>query len=388
MAGYVQDDWKPTARLTLNLGLRYEIQTGPYSNRVQPGGQAAPWPPRASRPRRKNDTNNFGPRVGFAYDVNGRRASSSCAAATGRYYDEIFQNITLYEKWSQIRPARLNFVHALAVAVHARTQYAANRDAIRARASWTRASPGSRSAHHGPRPGAALRRTTFNVGFSVAPADDAGLRRRLRPLDRQGRDRALAGSTPPQNVNTRLSPAGVFDSAHRAATSSRATAATRSSTASTSPARYRTPQGAGPRHLRLDEGQEHVQRLPHPAQRHHERQLGARLRPAPNDIRHRVTWARCSSCRPTSRSPRPSREHGQAVQRPGRPRRPQRLRARHRSRPRARSSRATRSARDPLGTATRRQRRPGLLHVGRAALEDVQARQATGPSRCSSRSST
>ncbi len=26
---YVQDDWRPTPKLTLNLGLRYEIQTAP-----------------------------------------------------------------------------------------------------------------------------------------------------------------------------------------------------------------------------------------------------------------------------------------------------------------------------------------------------------------------
>jgi outer membrane receptor protein involved in Fe transport len=33
---YLQDDWKPTSKLTLNLGIRYEIQT-PYTSRHNQG---------------------------------------------------------------------------------------------------------------------------------------------------------------------------------------------------------------------------------------------------------------------------------------------------------------------------------------------------------------
>jgi hypothetical protein len=76
----------------------------------------------------KNDYNNFGPRVGFAYDVNGN-AKFVVRGGYGIYYDEIFQNITLYEKWSD--PATpLNFV-TLSPPPFTPAEFAANRQAIR-----------------------------------------------------------------------------------------------------------------------------------------------------------------------------------------------------------------------------------------------------------------
>jgi len=84
---YVQDDWKVTPKLTLNLGLRYEIQTAPtYRHNV-----ASVFNPNASNPigttigqtlpgalqflssnqRGSYDTNfdNWAPRVGFTYQT-------------------------------------------------------------------------------------------------------------------------------------------------------------------------------------------------------------------------------------------------------------------------------------------------------------------------------
>ena len=64
-AFFGQDDWKVTPRLTLNLGLRWDYEQMPstFSNLVNPGiPQSAHFP---------SDKNNFGPRIGFAYDLFG-----------------------------------------------------------------------------------------------------------------------------------------------------------------------------------------------------------------------------------------------------------------------------------------------------------------------------
>jgi hypothetical protein len=91
-AGYFQDDWRATDRLTLNLGLRYEVfstikehndEEGTFDfnslSLIVPKGQAAqltpmiaasiPLRPIASRGLIDPDLNNFAPRVGFAYKL-------------------------------------------------------------------------------------------------------------------------------------------------------------------------------------------------------------------------------------------------------------------------------------------------------------------------------
>jgi hypothetical protein len=61
---YIQDTWRVSRPLTLNLGLRYEYQKLPQP---EEGNPRYPLTQRFAQ-----DKNNFGPRLGFTYDVGGR----------------------------------------------------------------------------------------------------------------------------------------------------------------------------------------------------------------------------------------------------------------------------------------------------------------------------
>ncbi len=75
---FIQDDWKATKRLTLNLGLRYDLLTSPYElNNRQSNFDIASGTLKLAgangNSRALVDTNftNFAPRAGFAYDIFG-----------------------------------------------------------------------------------------------------------------------------------------------------------------------------------------------------------------------------------------------------------------------------------------------------------------------------
>jgi hypothetical protein len=80
---FAQDDIRLTPHLTINLGLRYELQTLPdpqIPNSLEPRTFVFP-----------SDKNNFGPRVGFAYSF-GEESNTSLRGGYGIYYGRIINS--------------------------------------------------------------------------------------------------------------------------------------------------------------------------------------------------------------------------------------------------------------------------------------------------------
>src|SRR6185369_17611884 len=83
---FLQDDWRVSPRLTLNLGVRYEYQRNPNPPNPNPAL------PRTDQ--KVDDRNNFGPRIGFAWDVKGD-GKMSIRGGWGLYYGRVI-NSTVY----------------------------------------------------------------------------------------------------------------------------------------------------------------------------------------------------------------------------------------------------------------------------------------------------
>lgn len=80
VAGFLQDDWKVLPRLTLNIGVRYEFEKLPrtqYPNFDIAQTETLP-----------ADHNNYGPRVGFAWDVFGD-GKTAIRGGYGMYYGRL-----------------------------------------------------------------------------------------------------------------------------------------------------------------------------------------------------------------------------------------------------------------------------------------------------------
>jgi Carboxypeptidase regulatory-like domain/TonB dependent receptor-like, beta-barrel len=81
---FVQDQWRVNQCLTLNLGLRWDYEDQVYV---------------------KNDWQNFGPRIHFAWDPTGE-GRTSVRGGFGTYYDQVFLNVGLIA--SVFEPGRFN----------------------------------------------------------------------------------------------------------------------------------------------------------------------------------------------------------------------------------------------------------------------------------------
>ncbi|MBV9937816.1 MAG: TonB-dependent receptor, partial [Acidobacteriaceae bacterium] len=89
---YGNDSWKILPNFTLNLGLRYEYQTIPYSERLQSVNAAASVPGLISFNEPKPQKTNFMPRIGIAYSP-GRSGKTSIRAGFGINYDVLYDNL-------------------------------------------------------------------------------------------------------------------------------------------------------------------------------------------------------------------------------------------------------------------------------------------------------
>lgn len=93
-AVFIQDNWRVRPNLTLNLGLRYQIDTNEKNN--SGFDQTNPLVNSFYRGERKRDSNNFAPRVGFNYSVLDSRLSFH--GGYGIYYDRVVLELITLER--------------------------------------------------------------------------------------------------------------------------------------------------------------------------------------------------------------------------------------------------------------------------------------------------
>jgi hypothetical protein len=99
-SAYLQDDWRLAQNLTMNLGLRYDLQRGVFNEDLpdllgkiqeqlgRDGSYPLSIPFHDQGLDRRGDHNNFGPRVGIAWDPGGT-GNSNVHAEYGLFYDNI-----------------------------------------------------------------------------------------------------------------------------------------------------------------------------------------------------------------------------------------------------------------------------------------------------------
>ena len=85
VAAWVQDDWQMTQRLTLNLGVRYDLQPNSFANFIEVYPIL-----KAGRP---DDLTNFGPRAGFVYAMSDRTV---IRGGVGKYFGQVVNNLTSF----------------------------------------------------------------------------------------------------------------------------------------------------------------------------------------------------------------------------------------------------------------------------------------------------
>jgi hypothetical protein len=93
---YANDQWKVNPHLTLNMGLRWEFTSVPYSTRSQPLNSISNVPGLISFNEPQPQYKNFAPRVGIAYSP-GSSGKTSIRAGFGMNYDVLYDNIGILD---------------------------------------------------------------------------------------------------------------------------------------------------------------------------------------------------------------------------------------------------------------------------------------------------
>lgn len=105
VAGYGQDDWRVSPRLTLNLGLRWEYDTNltgtssahdPCPDLTTEPSRPCTWMANVIDLKKSPDKKDFGPRIGFVFDPFGK-GNTVVRGGYGIYYDRIILEAGSYE---------------------------------------------------------------------------------------------------------------------------------------------------------------------------------------------------------------------------------------------------------------------------------------------------
>jgi hypothetical protein len=91
---YANDSWKVTPNLTVNLGLRYEFQTVPATEKLQTLNAVSNTPGVITFGEPQPQKTNFMPRIGVAYSP-GTSGHTSIRAGFGLNYDVLYDNLGL-----------------------------------------------------------------------------------------------------------------------------------------------------------------------------------------------------------------------------------------------------------------------------------------------------
>ena len=91
---YANDNWKISKNLTANLGVRWEYQTLPYTERLQTINAISNVPGLITFGEPKAQTKDFMPRIGLAYSP-GESGRTSIRAGFGINYDVLYDNLGL-----------------------------------------------------------------------------------------------------------------------------------------------------------------------------------------------------------------------------------------------------------------------------------------------------